>query len=53
VLDVAEGDHLRRALPLRPRVAPQPVRRGLKEEGERQIEWIRQRARGALPHGRA
>src|SRR5262245_3755777 len=35
-LGVAEGDHLRSALSLRPPVAPQPVHPALKEQGARQ-----------------
>ena len=43
-LDVAEGDHVRRALPLRPPVAPQLVHLGLHEQGERQAERFAERA---------
>src|SRR5262249_2869412 len=42
--DVADGDHLRRALPLRAPVASQPVHDGLKPQGERQGERFAERA---------
>src|SRR5882724_7037495 len=44
-VEVTEGDHVRGALPLCLRVAPQPVHHGLHEQGERQAERVRERAR--------
>src|SRR5262249_51920329 len=43
-LDVGEGDHLRRTLPLRPPVAPQLVHDGFKAQGARQVERFAERA---------